>query len=425
MSNGSPLFEVKDIEKDYPLPGDGQLHVLEKINFAVYPDEVIAIIGPSGCGKSTLLRIIAGLIPQTKGQVLVDGKELKGLMPDISIVFQSFALFPWMTVKQNIDIVLKAERVSTDEMEKKTQEAINLVGLAGFENSYPRELSGGMKQRVGIARAIVRNPKMLFMDEPFSELDAFTAEVLRSEVIKIWSKKELGLRSILLVSHDVHEVAYMADRIIVLGMQPTTIRAIIENKIPRPRDYRSPEFLKLVEQLHDTYGHIEEIPAGSPPKKKEKIGPLLPVGRDEILGLLRYLNLRGDSQDIFKIGAESHQHFDKVTVVLQAAELLDFVEIVHRNVSLSKKGKEFLDADRQNRHRIWKEQVMTIPIFSKICDLLQKAPHHTLHRDQLLAFLNKEFPYQDAGTQLHILARWGLYGELFTYSKKDKNLKLL
>ncbi len=413
------LFEVKEIGKDY-----GTLHVLDKINFEVYPDEVIAIIGPSGCGKSTLLRILAGLIPQTTGRVILEGKDLKGLMPGISIVFQSFALFPWMTVKQNIDIVLKAERASTQEMEQKTQEAINLVGLSGFENSYPRELSGGMKQRVGIARAIVRSPKMLFMDEPFSELDAFTAEVLRSEVIKIWSKKELGLRSILFVSHDVHEVAYMADRIIVLGMQPTTVRAIIENKIPRPRDYRSPEFLKLVEQLHDTYGRIEMPPAKGAPKK-EKIGPLLPVGRDEILGLLRYLSLRGDSLDIFKIGAESHQHFDKVTVVLQAAELLDLVEILHRTVSLTKKGKEFLDADRQARRRLWKEQLLTIPIFSKICDLLKKAPHHLLHRDQLIAFLNKEFPYQDAGAQLNILARWGFYGELFIYHKKERYLKLL
>src|SRR6267154_4431511 len=191
MSKDLPLFEAKNIEKDYPLP-DGQiLHVLEKIDLVVYPNEVVAIIGPSGCGKSTLLRILAGLIPSTKGQIFHHGKELKGLVPDMSMVFQSFALYPWMTVKQNIEIVLKAAHVSVQEMEKKTKEALALVGLVNFENAYPKELSGGMKQRVGIARALVLNPEMLFMDEPFSEVDAFTAEVLRAEVVKIWSVQEL------------------------------------------------------------------------------------------------------------------------------------------------------------------------------------------------------------------------------------------
>ena len=193
--------------------------------------------------KIDAIRILAGLIPQSTGEMFYQGSKLQGLLPDMCMVFQSFALYPWMTVKQNIEIVLKAARVSTEAMEKKTNEAIALIGLVGFEDAYPRELSGGMKQRVGIARALARDPKMLFMDEPFSELDAFTAEVLRSEVIKIWANKELPLNSILLVSHDIHEVVFMADRIIVLGIHPATVHSIIENKIPRPRDYRSPEFL--------------------------------------------------------------------------------------------------------------------------------------------------------------------------------------
>ncbi len=417
-----PLFEAKNIDKDYPLPDGQVLHVLDKIDLAVYPNEVVAIIGPSGCGKSTLLRILAGLVPPTKGQIFHHGHELKGLVPDMSMVFQTFALYPWMTVKQNIEIVLKAARFSVQEMEKKTQEAIALVGLAGFENAYPRELSGGMKQRVGLARALVLNPELLFMDEPFSEVDSFTAEALRSEVLKIWAAKELRLSSILFVSHDIHEVAYMADRIIVLGMHPAKVRAVIENKIPRPRNYRSDDFLQLVEKLHDTYGHVQH-PAEKAPKK-EKVGPLLPVTHDEILGLLGYLNAHGGSQNIFTIGAHRNQHFDKVTIVLQAAELLDFIEIVHRDAGLTQKGKEFLEENAEARQRLWKEQLLSIPLFVKICDLLEKAPNKSMDRQQLIAFLIKELPHQDAGAQLHTLARWGHYGGLFLYHRKTKRLEL-
>lgn len=422
MAEQAPLIEAKAIGKDYPLPNGGKLRVLDKIDFSLYPHEIVAIIGPSGCGKSTLLRILAGLIPQTTGEVLAEGKKLKGLVPGMCMVFQNFALYPWMTVRQNIEIVLKAARMSVDEMEQKTAEAIALIGLAGFEDAYPRELSGGMKQRVGIARALVLNPKMLFMDEPFSELDAFTAEVLRSEVIKIWADKDLDLSAILLISHEINEVVYMADRIVVLGVSPTGVHGIIENKLPRPRDYRSADFLKLVEQVHDTYGHVE--PASREPIPKEKTGPLLPVNPDQILGLLEYMNGQGGSQDIFKIGHDIHQHFDKVSIVLQAAALLDFVSIVHRMGSLTDRGKELLQAGRDDRHRIWKEQLLHIPIFIKIGDALKNAPKHSLDRHQILEILNQENPAQDANAQLNILIHWGDYGHLFTYHWLGRHLTL-
>jgi len=409
----NPLFEAKNIWKDYPSQNGQLLHVLRKIDLAIYPDEVVAIIGFSGCGKSTLLRILAGLIPQTKGQIFYHGQEWKGLLPGMSMVFQSFALYPWMTVKQNLEIVLKALCVSVSEMEKRCAEAIGLIGLNGFEDAYPRELSGGMKQRVGIARALVCKPELLFMDEPFSEVDAFTAEVLRSEVIKIWSQKELGLRSILLISHDVHEVAFMADRIIVLGTHPAEVRDVIKNELPRPRDYRSPEFIKLVERLHDTYGRVEPPAPGPKPK-----GPLLSVGVDEILGLLVYLNARGGSHDIFKIGAENHIHFEKLAVVLDAAKMLEFIEVEHRTAILTKRGKEFRESSRETRHKLWKEQLLMIPIFAKTCDLLKNTPNHSVDHEQLLSFLNQEFPHHDSNVQLVTLVRWGRYGNLFIYHKK-------
>lgn len=252
-----PLFEIQGISKEYPHPHKKTLRVLENISFSLNSNEILAIIGPSGCGKSTLLRIIAGLIPPTRGKILYHGNACSGLMPGSSMIFQNFALYPWMTVRENVEMALMALHEKKEEREKKTRKALKDMGLKGFEESYPREISGGMKQRVGIARALVRNPEMLFMDEPFSNLDAFTAETLRSELIQIWEKKENGLQSILLVSHDIYEVASMADRILVLSKNPGKIHTLLENRIPRPRSPHSPAFLQLVQKLHDLYREIE------------------------------------------------------------------------------------------------------------------------------------------------------------------------
>jgi NitT/TauT family transport system ATP-binding protein len=420
--NKEPLFEAREINKDFPSPQGQILHVLEKINLKIYPNEVVALIGPSGCGKSTLLRILAGLIPQTKGALFYKGHRLHGLLPNMSMVFQSFALYPWMTVRQNIEAVLKAARASVQEMEQKTEEAITLIGLEGFEDAYPREISGGMKQRVGMARALVRNPELLFMDEPFSEVDTFTAEVLRSEVIRIWSNKEIKLSSILLVSHDVHEVAYMADRIIVLGIQPTTVISVIKNKLPRPRNYHSSDFLHLVEKLHDLYSHLS---IAKPTVHKEKIDYLVSVTNDEILGFLKYLNRHKAAHDIFQIGHDSNVHVDKLTPILQAAQLLDFIEIQERKVRLTPLANDFLQSNERERRDIWKTQLLTIPIFRKVVDLLKKASHHSLSREQIVHFLSQDICHRDAHVQWHVLLRWGQYGKLFTYHKKTHHISLV
>jgi NitT/TauT family transport system ATP-binding protein len=424
MSDQAPLLEAKEISKDFVLPTGEMLHVLDTISLCIYPNEIVAIIGPSGCGKSTLLRIFAGLIEPTTGERFYQGQKLEGLLPDMCMVFQSFALYPWMTVRQNIEAVLKAARFSVEDMEKKTSDAISLIGLVGFEDAYPRELSGGMKQRVGIARALVREPKILFMDEPFSELDAFTAEVLRAEVTKIWANKDIPLNSILLVAHDIQEVVYMADRIIVLDVHPAAVHAVIENRLPRPRDYRSEEFLQLVNQVHDTYGRIE-APTEKPRPKKEKIGPLSSVNPDEILGLLEHINRHGGSEDVFKIGSESHLHFDKVAIVVQTAELLDFVDVQHRTANVTDKGKAYLAGTRAERHGLWKEQLLCIPLFIKVLDLLKNAPNHSIDRDEMIAFLKKELPHQDSNAQLSVLAHWGHYAQLFTYHRLGKYFKLV
>ena len=251
------LCEVRGVSHQFPQPNGTPLRVLEDISLAVRPNEVIALLGPSGCGKSTILRIIAGLIKPTRGEVFYHGDPLPGLNPGVAIVFQSFALYPWMTVQENIRTVLRAEGVAGPAVGERAERAIRMVGLSGFEDAYPRELSGGMKQRVGMARGLSVDPEILLMDEPFSHVDALTAESLRAEILDIWGARKQRLSSILLVSHDIKEVAYMADRIVILAANPGRVRTIVENRLPRPRDYRSPQLLSLVDYLHEIITHSE------------------------------------------------------------------------------------------------------------------------------------------------------------------------
>src|SRR5438128_4392970 len=270
------LCELREVCHDFAQPNGQMRRVLDDINLTVQGEEVVALLGPSGCGKSTILRILAGLIQPTQGEVLYKGKLLVGLNPGVAIVFQSFALYPWMTVAQNVQLVLEAAHLTPAEIHQRSEKTIRMVGLSGFEEAYPRELSGGMKQRVGMARALAVDPEMLFLDEPFSQVDALTAESLRAEVLDLWSAKDLHLESILMVSHDIKEVAFMADRIVILGANPGRIRTIVDNRLPRPRDYRSADFNRLVDQLHDLItGH--ELPDVAAPVEPAKAAALEPL----------------------------------------------------------------------------------------------------------------------------------------------------
>src|SRR5712691_577064 len=245
------LCEARNVSQDFTMPNGQRLRVLEHVGVTVGAGEVVALLGPSGSGKSTILRMLAGLITPTHGEVFYHGHPLHGLNPGVAIVFQSFALYPWMTVTENVKVVLEVLRLAPHEIAQRTERGITRVGLGGFENAYPRELSGGMKQRVGMARALAVDPEILFMDEPFSQVDALTAESLRTEVLDIWSAKERSLSSILMVSHDIAEVVFMADRIIVLGgAHPAQVRTVVQNDVPRPRDYQSTECLALINELY-------------------------------------------------------------------------------------------------------------------------------------------------------------------------------
>lgn len=249
MTEDGSILQVNHVSKSYQ-EGEREFHVIEDITFDVRKRDFICIVGPSGCGKSTLLREIVGLDRPTQGEILFEGKPVTAENPKISMVFQSFALFPWLTVTQNVELGLEAHRVPEEERRGKARKYIEAVGLAGFENAYPRELSGGMKQRVGIARALVMDPTLLCMDEPFSALDALTAQNLRDEIIQLWTNPDLPPSAVLMVTHSIDEAVYLADRVVALSSRPGRIVRIEQIDLPRPRNRKEPEFYGWVDQIY-------------------------------------------------------------------------------------------------------------------------------------------------------------------------------
>jgi NitT/TauT family transport system ATP-binding protein len=424
--NGDSLCELRHVDKDFTLPNGKPFRVLEEINLTIRPNEVIALLGPSGCGKSTVLRILAGLIQPTEGDVFYHSQRMTGLMPGVAIVFQSFALYPWMTVTENIQAVLQAAGVSESEIKERTEKTIRLVGLAGFEEAYPRELSGGMKQRVGMGRALAVDPEILFMDEPFSQVDALTAESLRAEVLDIWSAKEHKLASILMVSHDIKEVAFMADRIVVLSANPGRISTIVENKLPRPRDYRSPELLKLVDQLHAiiTGQELPDIPEEIPERKAGFIEPLPEAGASEIIGLLEFLDARGGRYDVFQIAGETHREFGRVINIVKAAEMLNFVDTPKSMVLLEPDGKQFLAADAMQRKLLWRNQLLKLQFFREIYDVLKRQEKHQIDRDFLQETIILRMPQENYETVFNTFVRWARFGELMNFNEATGMLSL-
>jgi NitT/TauT family transport system ATP-binding protein len=424
--NARPLCELQGVSHDFRLPNGKPLRVLEAIDLTVRPGEIVALLGPSGCGKSTVLRILAGLIEPTHGKVLYHGEPLHGLNPGVAIVFQSFALLPWMTVTQNVQMVLRAAGVSGPEVAARSEPAVRLVGLAGFEEAYPRELSGGMKQRVGIARALAVDPEILLLDEPFSQVDALTAESLRAEVIDIWAAHGRRLSSILMVSHDIKEVAYMADRIVILGAAPGRIRTTVDNRLPRPRDYRSPGFLRLVDELHDLItGHeLPDVPPAVAGTRPAAMEPLPEATPGEIVGLLEYLDARGGREEIFRIAEDTHCEFGRMLAIVEGAELLDFVDTPKRLVVLDAAGQRFVQAGGEGRTRIWREQLLKLRVFQLVSEALQRQPGRAIDRDDVLGMLVLWLPQENYERLFRTLVGWARFGDLFAYDEDKQIISL-
>jgi NitT/TauT family transport system ATP-binding protein len=429
MANNSTngvLCEAKSISQQFKLPNGQPLQVLSDVSLSIYPNEIVALLGPSGCGKSTILRILAGLVKPTQGEVLYHGEPLRGLNPGAAIVFQSFALYPWLTVAENVRVVLKAAGIAPAEIDDRAERVIRMVGLAGFDDAYPRELSGGMKQRVGMARALSVDPEILFMDEPFSHVDALTAESLRAEVVDIWASLDKNPSSIVIVSHDIKEVVYMADRIVILGANPGCIRTIVENHLPHPRDYRWPEALALVDQLHDIItGHeLPDVPA-------PHVGPGLPCIEtlpeavpSEIVGLLEYLDARGGREELFRIAADTHRDFGRMINIVEGAELLNFVDTPKRMVILDATGREYLRATPDDRQAIWRRELLKLQLYRKVEDALRREPTHQLDQDFVLETIVLHMPNEHYEKVFDTFIAWARFGNLFTYDEATETIAL-
>jgi NitT/TauT family transport system ATP-binding protein len=417
-----PICELRGIQMRFSGPKGKVQRVLEDIRLDVRQDEILCLIGPNGSGKSTLLRLLAGLMPPTQGEVRHHGEKLEGLNPGVAMVFQSFALYPWMTVEENVRVVLRARDLLEGEVRERAHQAIRKVGLEGFEEAFPRELSRGTKQRVGVARALSVDPEILVMDEPFSQVDALTAEALRAEIMDIWADKERNPSAIVMVSQSIREALLMADRVAVLSGSPGTLRTIVDVPLPRPRDSRSPEFMKLVDHIHDIITSAElpdvlvtvPVPSAS---KDDQIEPLPMVQSADILGLLEFLETQSGASDLFHVASHTHVPFEKVLTTVKAAEMLDLVDTPKRAVLLTPLGKRFVNANMDDRKDLWRAQLLELRLFRVVQEMMD-LDDGELPKEELLQELATRLPMEDPEQTFETIVAWGRFGELFAYREE-------
>ncbi len=431
------LIAVENVSKRFPLPGGkGEFTVLNGVSLTVKSGEVVALLGRSGSGKSTLLRIMAGLIPPSEGKVFSNGKPLRGANNDVAMVFQSFALLPWLTVQENVELGLESRGVKTEECRQRALQAIDIVGLDGFESAYPKELSGGMKQRVGFARAFVLEPQVLFMDEPFSALDVLTAENLRGEIDDLWNAKTFPSKSILIVTHNIEEAVFLADRVVILGSNPGRIRGEVVIDLPRSHDRNSPRFASLVDYIYtvmtnpeiEVTGEVavkistETVPAITSPYAKAL--PHVRVGG--ISGLLELIVDQPEgTDDIPRLADRLKLAVDDLLPILDAAVLLGFAEVSQGDVRLTKNGQDFATTTILRSKDLFRQQVLSyVPVLNSIVQTLREKRSGSMRADFFLDLWDEHFPHEEAERQFATAVDWGRYAELFEYDASEDRLYL-
>ncbi len=441
------IIEAVGIEKSYPQPDGTRIQVVSPTDLVVEAGKIIALLGPSGCGKSTLLRMLSGLSQPTAGTISWHGKRLNGQTPNVAIVFQSFALFPWLTVLQNVEAPLEARGVPDVERHKRALRTLDTVGLDGFETAYPKELSGGMKQRVGFARALVVEPEVLFMDEPFSALDVLTAENLRGELLELWLNKKMPTSAIFIVTHNIEEAVMLADRVMVLGRNPARVRSDFNIRLPHPRDRKSSKFVELVDYIYKvmTEPDVEHIlpdaettaeiivPAGGLTKEAmKKQGPpvrqtryqMLPHARvGGIAGLLELLHDRGGREDLFRLSEELVMDVEDLLPILEACVLLGFAWLKEGDVQISPQGMAFADADIQQRKVLFRQASLEhVTILKQIDSILKRKSDHAIADEFFHDILDEHFSEDEVQRQFETAMNWGRYAEIFDYDRENGRL---
>jgi len=419
------LLEVKNVSKKFLFPGKKEIYVLKDINFDIKEGEIVSILGPSGSGKSTLIRIIAGLIKPDEGVVLYKNNVVMDVNPGVSIVFQNFGLFPWLTVEENVLLGLTSKDMSIEEKKQKALKVIDTVGLDGFEKAYPKELSGGMKQRVGFARALVVEPDILLMDEPFSSLDVLTAENLKNDLLELWIGNKIPTKAIILITHSIEEAVYMSDRIIIISKDPGKIVEEIEVKIPHWRDKNSQKFLSLVDRIYTTLtgGEIEKEREILRVSKEILIVPYARVGA--ITGFVELVADLGGRTDLFKIGGELYMDLEDLLPIVEASELLGFTSYKQGDIELTTDGEKFVEADVLKKKEIFREKVLeNVFLIKQIVRVLKSKANKRISEDFFHDILERRLTRSEAEKQLDILIDWGRYAELFTYDDETDELIL-
>lgn len=428
------LITLEGVRKSYQQPNGQEIVIIDTINLELRSGEIVALLGPSGSGKSTLMRMIAGLIPATKGQVLYHNRPLVGLNPGVAIVFQNFALYPWLTVLENVELGLKAKGELSDPRRQKALRMIDVIGLDGFENAYPKELSGGMRQRVGFARALAVEPELLCMDEPFSALDVLTAENLRFELLDLWLEHRIPTKAILIVTHGIEEAVILADRILVLGRNPGRIRAELAVTLPHYRDRKSPSFQALVDQVYKILTNPDQMPEpvetpatvsdaeSPPPPQKYQSLPQVRIG--SIAGLLELLEDR-QNKDLYRLAQELLLEVDDILPIVEGAKLMDFVQLAEGDISLTPLGQQFIAGGIDERKQKVSTQLLArIRLVQQIRNLLHAKRNQRIPEELVLDILEGHFTAEEAQRQLQTAIDWGRYAELYSYDEPSGEIFL-
>ncbi|HET7086941.1 MAG TPA: nitrate/sulfonate/bicarbonate ABC transporter ATP-binding protein [Rhizomicrobium sp.] len=414
------LLNVEHVRRTFPRGGGEELLVLDDVNLTLREGEIVGLLGRSGSGKSTLLRLIAGLSQPQGGNLSYMGSPIQGPCQGVAMVFQSFALFPWLTVLENVQLGLEALNLPPREMRDRALAAIDLIGLDGYESAYPRELSGGMRQRVGFARAVVVHPNILLMDEPFSALDVLTAENLRTDLVELWGNGKLPIKGIILVTHNIEEAVLMCDRVLLFSSNPGRVSSEIRIDLPQPRDRTSPQFEDYVDKIYVemTARRVERMRQAQAQGTTSTAMPLHHVSPNQISGLIEALaalpyNGKADLPDI---AYEQELEVDELFPVAEAMQLLRLADVEGGDIKLTHMGKRFADSELNERKEIFSRALMSnVPLAAHIRKVLDERTSHSAPKTRFLDELEDHMAEDAAEETLKTVVSWARFGELFSY----------